>query len=107
VLANGPRLARVIGHLIQNAIEATPRAGVQVHLQKDDNCAVLEVRDTGHGMDAQFIRERLFRPSSRPRLPAWGSVSLKAASICARSAGRCKSTATGLRHHVPHHATVA
>ena len=63
VQANGPRLARVIGHLIQNAIEATPRAGqVQVHLQKDDNCAVLEVRDTGHGMDAQFIRERLFRP---------------------------------------------
>ena len=63
VLANRASLERVIGHLIQNAIEATPRDGqVVVRLTKGNGTAIIEVRDTGHGMSAEFIHERLFRP---------------------------------------------
>lgn len=63
VLANWASLERVIGHLIQNAIEATPRDGqVVVRLTKGEGTAIVEVRDTGHGMSADFIRERLFKP---------------------------------------------
>ena len=63
VFANLFRLERAIGHLIQNAIEATSRNGeVRVCLTKQENSAIIEVMDTGHGMSEQFIREKLFRP---------------------------------------------
>ncbi|MYM34997.1 PEP-CTERM system histidine kinase PrsK [Duganella sp. FT94W] len=63
VLANGPRLERVIGHMIQNAIDATPRDGrVAVRMLVRDGAAVIELTDTGHGMSEQFMREQLFQP---------------------------------------------
>jgi putative PEP-CTERM system histidine kinase len=63
VSANGVRLERVIGHLLQNAIEATPRDGqVNVKLTGQDGNAVIEIIDTGRGMSDQFIRARLFKP---------------------------------------------
>jgi putative PEP-CTERM system histidine kinase len=63
VFANGTRLERVIGHIIQNAIEATPRDGkVMVRLAQLNGSAVIEITDTGQGMSEEFIRERLFKP---------------------------------------------
>lgn len=63
VKAEREKLVRVIGHLVQNAIEATPYTGnVSVKLIREDDWAILTVSDTGAGMDATFIRERLFRP---------------------------------------------
>ncbi len=57
------RLVRVVGHIVQNAIEATPYTGrVDVKLGRQDEWAVITVEDTGAGMDDAFIRERLFRP---------------------------------------------
>ena len=57
------RLERVIGHLIQNALDATPPNGkVWVSLERRGDRAVVEIGDTGHGMTKEFIRERLFRP---------------------------------------------
>ena len=57
------RLVRVVGHIVQNAIEATPYTGrVDVKLARQDDWAVITVEDTGVGMDDNFIRERLFRP---------------------------------------------
>ena len=63
VRADPDRLAAVISHIVQNAQEATPRDGrVVVHLGRIAGQAVIEVRDTGAGMDADFVRERLFKP---------------------------------------------
>ncbi|MDD5403100.1 MAG: PEP-CTERM system histidine kinase PrsK [Sulfuricella sp.] len=63
VMANWGRLERVIGHLIQNAVEAVSRDGqVRVRLSRANDCAIIEVKDTGHGMSEAFIRERLFKP---------------------------------------------
>ena len=57
------RLADVLGHIIQNAQEATPPDGrIEVVLQNSGAMAVIEVRDTGCGMAGDFIRNRLFRP---------------------------------------------
>ena len=69
VLANRTRFERVLGHLIQNAIEATPADGqVSVRLLKKGGAAVIEIKDTGHGMSDKFINERLFKPfeSTKP-----------------------------------------
>jgi putative PEP-CTERM system histidine kinase len=63
VLAEAERLERVLGHLIQNAIEATPRDGqVTVRLAQAGDMVQVEVADTGAGMSEEFIRERLFKP---------------------------------------------
>ena len=63
VQADRERLVRVVGHLVQNAIEATPYTGrVDVKLARQAQWAVVTVTDTGAGMDETFIREKLFRP---------------------------------------------
>ena len=61
--ADHDRFASIIGHLIRNAQDATPADGrVIVRLFQRPDSAVIEVQDTGSGMDKEFIRERLFRP---------------------------------------------
>jgi putative PEP-CTERM system histidine kinase len=73
VLANWQRLERVLGHLIQNAIEATPRDGrVLVRLSRAGAAAVVELSDTGHGMSDQFLRERLFQPFETTKTAGMG-----------------------------------
>jgi len=63
VRAEPEKLTRVVGHIVQNAIEATPYTGkVGVTLNRSDHWAEIVVADTGAGMDDAFIRERLFRP---------------------------------------------
>ncbi|MGO4477815.1 XrtA/PEP-CTERM system histidine kinase PrsK [Massilia sp. 2TAF26] len=68
VVADRERLERVVGHLIQNAIEATPRDGhVMIRLGRRDtdgqlDAVEIEITDTGEGMSEEFIRERLFKP---------------------------------------------
>ena len=63
VLADRDRLAAVLGHLVQNAQEATGKGGhVTLRLVREADAAVIEVEDDGVGMDAEFVRERLFKP---------------------------------------------
>ncbi len=63
VRANPDQLTSVIEHVIRNAQEATAEDGsVVVRLCRRERTAAIEIRDTGCGMDAQFVRERLFRP---------------------------------------------
>ena len=62
-LGHEDRLDHVIGHLIQNALDATMDAGsVLVRIGRDGDRAVVEVVDTGIGMTPEYVRERLFKP---------------------------------------------
>jgi putative PEP-CTERM system histidine kinase len=63
-LGHEDRLERVLGHLVQNALDATPSdAGrVRVRAFVDASFAVVEVADNGVGMTPEFLRDRLFRP---------------------------------------------
>jgi putative PEP-CTERM system histidine kinase len=57
------RLERIVGHLVQNALDATPAEGrVWLELGRQAGQARVVVGDTGHGMTQEFIRERLFKP---------------------------------------------
>ena len=67
------RLERVIGHLVQNAIDATDKDGrVWIRLAKQDGQALVEVGDTGHGMTPEFVRERLFKPFQTTKATGMG-----------------------------------
>jgi len=64
VRANPERLERVIGHIVQNALDATDDDGmVSACVRKaDDASVVIRVADSGCGMSSEFIRDRLFKP---------------------------------------------
>jgi len=63
LLLNRDKLIAVLGHLVDNAQEATEDDGwVKINLYKTNNQAIIEIEDSGRGMDTQFVRERLFRP---------------------------------------------
>lgn len=63
VFVDKDRLSAVIGHAIQNAQDATRKDGfVVVRSIRESHQARIEVEDNGVGMDAVFVRERLFKP---------------------------------------------
>jgi putative PEP-CTERM system histidine kinase len=62
-LGHEERLEHVIGHLLQNAIDACLPAGrVGVRVERDVGYAVVVLADDGVGMAEDFVRERLFKP---------------------------------------------
>jgi len=63
ILGHPERLERVVGHLIQNGIDASPAGSpVQVIRRIVLDQVVIEVMDQGCGMTEQFIEQELFRP---------------------------------------------
>lgn len=63
VFANRDKFVAVLCHLVRNAQEATPADGVvEVNAHVEAGTLVVEIRDTGCGMDERFIRESLFKP---------------------------------------------
>ena len=67
------RLERVIGHVVQNALDATPNSGrVWVRLAQAAGRVLVEVGDTGAGMSPEFIQHRLFRPFNSTKTSGMG-----------------------------------
>lgn len=73
VIAHDTRLERVLGHLIQNAVEATsPDGRVMVQLLRQNDSASVVIADTGCGMSEQFISSRLFKPFESTKTTGMG-----------------------------------
>ena len=67
------QLEHVIGHLVQNALDATADGGrVSVRLDRDESTAVIEVVDSGVGMAPEFVRDRLFKPFQTTKTSGMG-----------------------------------
>ncbi len=63
VQADRDQLWSVLGHLIQNAQDATPPEGeVTLTLKASSGHVVLFIQDTGTGMSEEFVRMQLFKP---------------------------------------------
>jgi putative PEP-CTERM system histidine kinase len=72
-LGHEDRLERVIGHLLQNAIDASPPgSGIDVSVAQAERHASVRVVDRGAGMSAQFVRERLFKPFQTTKAAGMG-----------------------------------
>lgn len=68
-LADPARLEQLLGHLLQNAIEASaPDAPVTIAVSSEGERTRVTVIDDGCGMSPAFLREQLFKPfaSSKP-----------------------------------------
>jgi putative PEP-CTERM system histidine kinase len=63
VHANEEQLCNVIGHILQNAQDATPADGyIRVTVESDARFRSVRIEDNGSGMDEAFVRDRLFSP---------------------------------------------
>ena len=88
-------MARVIGHLVQNAIEACAVDGnVQVLLQAAGAQAQIQVTDNGRGMDETFIREKLFRPFATTKSGGMGIGVYECREYVLELKGEMKVTST-------------
>lgn len=67
------RLERVLGHLLHNALDATPASGkVWIHAARQRGQVVVEVGDNGEGMSEEFVQNSLFRPFSTTKQHGMG-----------------------------------
>ena len=89
VLANREALEQVILHLVQNAIDASAE-GMAVFLQAnvDGLHGVIEVIDTGSGMSADFMRNRLFKPFVSTKPGGFGIGAFEARELVKAMRGR-------------------
>ncbi|CAH1906050.1 Sensory transduction histidine kinases [Candidatus Nitrotoga sp. HW29] len=109
VAANWDRLERVIGHIIQNAVEATPRDGkVTIRILKQETFVVIEIKDTGQGMSEEFIRERLFKPFESTKSAGMGIGMFESREYIHELGGQievssCQAVGTTFRVILPFH----
>lgn len=88
-LGHEDRLEHVIGHLLQNALDATAAGGrVGIRVYRQDEHAVVEVSDTGVGMDADFMRSRLMKPFETSKPSGMGIGVYESAQYVAALRGR-------------------
>ena len=88
-LADPLLLEQAIGHLVQNAIDAsTDGAPVTVRMGGDDNGVSIAVIDRGCGMDADFVRSRLFEPFASTKPGGFGVGAFEARSLVQAMGGR-------------------
>jgi len=67
------RVERVLGHVVQNAFDATPVAGrVRFLLDAEGSQARVRVEDSGCGMSEDFIQNRLFKPFQTTKAAGMG-----------------------------------
>ncbi len=67
------RLERVLGHLVQNALDATPASGrVWLRVERYSGQVRIEVGDTGVGMTEEFVQTRLFKPFNTTKSSGMG-----------------------------------
>ncbi|MFC7537287.1 XrtA/PEP-CTERM system histidine kinase PrsK [Sphingomonas sp. GCM10030256] len=89
ILGDAVALEQAIGHLLQNAVEASPLTEpVVVRVVPADRQVTVEIVDKGTGMDAEFVRSRLFQPFASTKPNGFGIGAFEARSLIASMGGR-------------------
>jgi signal transduction histidine kinase len=85
------RLERIIGHVVQNAFDATEPSGrVWLNLDRSSGQARIVVGDTGQGMSQDFIRDRLFKPFQTTKQAGMGIGAYESFQYVQELGGRIK-----------------
>ena len=87
-LIDATALEQVIGHLLQNALDASSGEPVTVRASIDDDSVSIAVTDKGVGMDADFVRNRLFQPFASTKPDGFGIGAFEARSLVTAMGGR-------------------
>ena len=89
VMADPGRLEQALGHLVHNAVDASPPGEpVRIRLGVRGGEAAIEVIDKGAGMSAEFVRTRLFQPFASTKDNGFGVGAYEARALVAAMGGR-------------------
>ncbi|GGB51335.1 XrtA/PEP-CTERM system histidine kinase PrsK [Blastomonas aquatica] len=89
LMADPAQLEQVLGHLIQNAIDASgPDSPVFVSLSREGLTGVIEIVDHGSGMSAEFVRGKLFKPFISSKADGFGIGAYEARLLVEAMQGR-------------------
>ena len=67
------RVERVLGHIVDNALDASGATDrVVLTLAREGSQAKIVIRDSGQGMSAEFLNHRLFKPFSSTKVNGMG-----------------------------------
>lgn len=82
-------LEQALGHLVQNAIEASgPADPVILRCFESGGDVAIEIVDHGHGMSAEFVRTRLFQPFASTKEMGFGIGAYEARALIQAMGGR-------------------
>jgi putative PEP-CTERM system histidine kinase len=88
-LVDRSALEQAVAHLVQNAVEASPqREPVNVRVSGDERKVTITIADKGCGMDADFVRNRLFQPFVSSKSDGFGIGAFEARSLIIAMGGR-------------------
>lgn len=82
-------LDQAVGHLLHNAIDASPPdRPVSIRVSRGGDEVAIAVCDEGCGMDADFVRTRLFQPFASTKPAGFGIGAFEAQALVAAMGGR-------------------
>jgi putative PEP-CTERM system histidine kinase len=87
-LVDANALEQAVGHLVQNAIDASSGEPVTVRISSEDANVTIAITDKGVGMDGDFIRNRLFEPFASTKPGGFGIGAFEARSLITAMGGR-------------------
>jgi putative PEP-CTERM system histidine kinase len=87
-LVDAAALEQTVGHLVQNALDASTGSPVTVRVSGRDGTVSIAVSDKGVGMDGDFIRNRLFQPFVSTKSGGFGIGTFEARSLIMAMGGR-------------------
>jgi putative PEP-CTERM system histidine kinase len=87
-LVDAAALEQAVGHLVQNALDASTGSPVTVRVSGRDGSVSIAISDKGVGMDGDFIRNRLFQPFVSTKAGGFGIGTFEARSLITTMGGR-------------------
>ncbi|NVD27143.1 PEP-CTERM system histidine kinase PrsK [Parasphingorhabdus flavimaris] len=95
VMADPVRVDQILGHLIQNAIDAsTEGQPIFINARRRDLSVAIEVRDQGVGMSSEFVRSQLFKPFASSKQGGFGIGAYEARELARAMKGRLEVEST-------------
>ena len=89
VMADPARVDQIMGHLIQNAIDASEDGTpIIINARRRDLSVAIEVIDKGVGMSSEFIRSQLFKPFASSKQGGFGIGAYEARQLAQAMNGR-------------------
>ncbi|WP_321323498.1 XrtA/PEP-CTERM system histidine kinase PrsK [uncultured Parasphingorhabdus sp.] len=95
IFADPARVEQILGHLIQNAIDASEDdQTITINARRRDLSVAIEVCDRGIGMSAEFVRNQLFKPFSSSKQGGFGIGAYEARELARGMKGRLEVEST-------------
>ena len=86
-LVDASALEQALGHLLQNALDASSGEPVTVRVSTEGDNVAIAITDKGAGMDGDFIRNRLFQPFASTKPDGFGIGAFEARSLITAMGG--------------------